>query len=105
VDGLGEAPGVRQVRGLGLHPQEVGERGDSQRPGDRVLDSALYLVVALGVLEASQSQMMSMPIDLGPGPGGVERRPVREGQPLGALMSKRSPSLARNSITSATAWG
>ena len=50
MDGLGEAPGVRQVRGLGFHPEDVGERGDRQGPGDRVLDSALHLVVALGSL-------------------------------------------------------
>ena len=82
MDGLGEAAGVGQVRGLGLHPQEVGEWGDSQRPGDRVLDSALYLVVALESLGG-----LAIPDDVdahrsGPGPGGVKGRSVREGQPL-----------------------
>ena len=82
MDGLGEAPGIGQVRGLGLHPHQVGERGDSQRPRDRVLDSALYLVVALGGLG-----YLAIPDDvdahrLGPGPGRVEGRLVRERQPL-----------------------
>jgi len=83
MDGLGEALGVRQVCGLGLHPQQVGERSDSQRPGYGVLDSALYLVVAVGSLGD-----LAIPDDVdahrfGPGPGRVKRRLVREGQPLG----------------------
>ena len=82
MDRIGEVPGIGQVRGLGLHPQEVGERGDSQRSGDRVLDSALDLVIALGSLGS-----LAVPDDVdahrpGPGPGGVEGRSVREGQPL-----------------------
>ena len=94
-----------QVRGLGLHPQDVGERRGGQRLGDGILDSALHLVIALGSLGS-----LAVPDDVdahrpGPGPGGVEGRSVREGQPLARRSgSNCSPSLARNSITSATAW-
>jgi hypothetical protein len=50
VDRVGELPGVGEVRGLGLHPEDVGERRHGERLGDRVRDAAAHLVVALGRL-------------------------------------------------------
>ncbi len=53
VDGVGELPGVGEVGGLGLHPEQVGEGRRGERLGDRVVDAAADLVVAvrrLGVL-------------------------------------------------------
>ena len=57
------------------------------------------------VLETSQSQMMSMPIDLALARAAWNDVRFAKASHSSALMSKRSPSLARNSITSATAWG
>jgi hypothetical protein len=47
VDGLREGPGVVEIGGLGLHPEQVGERCGGERLGDRVVDAALDLVVAV----------------------------------------------------------
>jgi hypothetical protein len=47
MDRLGEVPRVLEIRGLRLHPQQVGERRRSQGLGDRVLDPAPHLVVAI----------------------------------------------------------
>ena len=82
VDGVGEALGVGQVGGLGLHPQDVGEGRGGQRLGDGVVDAALDLVVALGRLAD-----LAVPDDVdahgaGPRAGGVEGGGAGEGQPL-----------------------
>ena len=47
MDRLGESPGILEIRGLRLHPQQVGERRGRERLGDRIVDPALDLVVAL----------------------------------------------------------
>ena len=52
VDGLGELAGVREVRGLGLHPQDVREGCCGKRFHDRVGDAAAHLEVALRSLGA-----------------------------------------------------
>ena len=47
MDGVRELPGVRQVRRLRLHPEDVGEGGGGEGLGDGVGDSSADLVVAL----------------------------------------------------------
>ena len=82
VDRFGEGPGVFEVGGLGLHPQDVAEGGHGQRLGHRVVDAALHLVIALGgqgqgrVPGRVEAQLG------GPGPGGLRAGGAGEGQPL-----------------------
>jgi hypothetical protein len=56
-------------------------------------------------LEISQSQKMSMPIDLALARAVWKDVRFAKASHSSAVMSKTSPSLARNSITSATASG
>ena len=48
MDRVGELPGIGEIRGLRLHPEQIGERRSSQRLGDRVRDAAAELVVTFG---------------------------------------------------------
>ena len=50
VDRVGEDLRVVQVGRLRLHPEDVGVRRRRERLGDRVLDAAAHLVVAVGRL-------------------------------------------------------
>ena len=50
VDRIGELAGLVEIRGLGLHPEDVGKRRRGERLGDGVGDAAAHLVVALGGL-------------------------------------------------------
>ena len=105
VDRLRELAGVVEVRGLRLHPDQVGERRGRQRLGDRVLDPALDLVVALRRLG-----QLAVPADVDAHRRAAFSRAsytTRAGERAAtppASCPTRSPSPTRNSITSATAW-
>lgn len=78
MDGLGELPGVGEIGGLGLHPQDVGERSGRQLFGDRVRNTAAQLVIPLGCL-----RQLTVPFDVhteftGLLARGVQRRPLGE---------------------------
>jgi len=47
VNGLGKTLCVRQVRGFGLHPDEVTEGSHGERLGDGIVDSTSNLKVAI----------------------------------------------------------
>ena len=81
MDGLGELPGVGEVRSLRLHPQHVAERRHCQRLRHGVGDPALHLVVALG-----SARRFGVPVDvepqfLGACPGAGVAGSAREFQP------------------------
>ena len=89
MDGVGELLRVGQVGGLGLHPQDVGERGRCQGLRDRVRNAAAHLVVPLGRLGP-----LAVPRDIGPEflgllPGDVERRTFGERAPLAGAHRRR----------------
>ena len=82
VDGVGELPGVLEVRRLGLHPQHVGEGRHSQRFGDGIIDPGLDVIEAFRSLG-----QLAIPDDLdahrlGPLAHLVERSAFGERQPF-----------------------
>ena len=86
MDGLGELPGVGQVGGLGLHPQQVRERCCGKGFRDRVRDAAAHLVVALRGLGPARSPTVRRHRVLRAfALRGVQRGGLGELQPLGGL--------------------
>ena len=104
VDRQRESPGVVEVRGLRLHPQQVGERSGSKRLGDRIVDPTPDLVVALrrlGQLRIpgdGDAERIRLLTDLGEGRAGLRRR-----RHSSSVMSSCPPSPTSRSRISATA--
>ena len=89
MDRVGELPGVGEIGGLRLHPEDVGERRGGQRLGDRIRDAAAHLVVALRRLGAFAVPRTSAPSSLAFSRAVYSEARLGELPPLGGVHVER----------------